>query len=59
MYRFEGDSNPDDSSIVYAISSNTGLKGTLVDAYGAYSENLNFDMAKKLSGSSVNNLQTH
>ena len=37
VYRFEGDSNPDDNSIVYAISSTTGVKGTLVDAYGAYS----------------------
>lgn len=48
VYRFEGDSNPDDSSIVYAITSNTGVKGTLVDAYGAYSANLSFDMARKL-----------
>jgi hypothetical protein len=50
VYRFEGDSNPDDSSIVYAISSNAGVKGTLVDAYGAYSQYLNFEMAQKLHG---------
>jgi hypothetical protein len=47
-YRFEGDSNPDDSSIVYAITSHTGVKGTLVDAYGAYSANLSFEMAQKM-----------
>lgn len=47
-YRFEGDSSPDDNSVLYAISSSTGLKGTLVDGYGAYSDNLSFDMAKKL-----------
>lgn len=34
-HRFEGQSNPDDSSIIYAIKSNSGLKGTIVDAYGA------------------------
>jgi hypothetical protein len=50
VYRFEGDSSPDDNAIVYAISSNTGVKGTLVDGYGTYSENLNFDMAQKLRG---------
>ena len=52
VYRFEGDSNPDDSAIVYAITSDTGVKGTLVDAYGAYSANLSFDMAQKLNGHS-------
>lgn len=48
VYRFEGDSNPDDSSVLYAITSTTGVKGTLVDSYGVYSENLSFEMAKKL-----------
>ena len=48
LYRFEGDSNPDNNSILYAISSATGAKGTLVDSYGTYSANLNFEMAKKL-----------
>ena len=48
FYRFEGASNPDDNSIVYAISSKDGLKGTLVDAYGVYSSNLNEEMIKKL-----------
>jgi hypothetical protein len=48
FYRFEGMSNPDDNSIVFAISSVDGVKGTLVDAYGMYSENLTEPMIRKL-----------
>lgn len=48
-YRFEGESNPSDSSIVYAISSEKhDLKGTFVNAYGAYSELLSDRMIEKL-----------
>jgi len=48
-YRFEDDSTPDDSSVLYVISSKDGkIKGTLVDAYGVYAENMSFDMAMKL-----------
>ena len=35
-HRFEGMSDPDDSSVVYALEASNGLKGLLVDAYGAY-----------------------
>ncbi|MCE3279023.1 MAG: hypothetical protein K0S44_1214 [Bacteroidetes bacterium] len=38
FYRFEGDSDPSDSSILYAIETTSGEKGTLTDAYGAYSD---------------------
>lgn len=48
-YRFEGMSDPGDNSIVYAISSATGEKGILVDAYGMYSESLTAEMILKLS----------
>ena len=48
FYRFEGASNPDDSAIVYAISSKNGLKGTVVDAYGVYADSLTTEMIKKL-----------
>lgn len=47
-YRFEGMSNPDDNSILYAISSKDGIKGLLVDAYGMYSENISEAMRTKL-----------
>ena len=41
-YRFEGQSDPDDMSILYVIQTVDGTKGTLVDAYGPYAdENVN------------------
>lgn len=49
FYRFEGMSNPDDNSIIFAISSKDGIKGTLVDAYGMYSETLTDQMVRKLT----------
>ncbi len=36
-HRFEGVSDPDDMSIVYAIETRSGTRGTLVDAFGVYS----------------------
>ena len=38
FYRFEGISDPSDNSILYAIEASDGTKGTLMDAYGAYSD---------------------
>jgi hypothetical protein len=38
FFRFEGDSDPADSSILYAIETNDGTKGTLTDAYGLYAD---------------------
>ena len=38
FYRFEGISDPDDMSILYAIETFDGIKGTLTDAYGNYSD---------------------
>ena len=35
-HRFEGASDPDDESVVYAIESRDGIRGTLVDAFGPY-----------------------
>jgi hypothetical protein len=48
VYRFEGASNPDDNSVVYAVSSDKGVKGVLVDAYGVYADSVTPDMALKL-----------
>jgi len=38
FYRFEGASDPDENSILYAIETNDGEKGMLTDAYGAYAD---------------------
>ena len=38
LYRFEGTSDPADESILYAIETNDGGKGTLVDAFGPSSD---------------------
>jgi len=38
FYRFEGVSDPGDMSIVYAIETGDGKKGTLTDGYGTSSD---------------------
>jgi len=38
VHRFEGVSDPDDMAIVYGIEGRRGLKATVVDAFGVYSD---------------------
>ena len=38
FYRFEGESDPDDMSILYVIETTTGLKGTISNSYGPYAD---------------------
>ena len=38
FYRFEGESDPGDNTVLYVIEANDGVKGTLVDGYGAYAD---------------------
>ncbi|MFD2247435.1 hypothetical protein [Pontibacter ruber] len=38
FYRFEGESYPGDMAILYVLETSTGLKGTISDAYGLYSD---------------------
>jgi hypothetical protein len=50
VYRFEGESNPSDEAVVYAIESkDEKMKGSLVNAYGIYADVISDDMVKKLS----------
>ncbi len=39
-HRFEGESDPGSMSILYALQSNSGVKGTVVTAYGTYADEL-------------------
>ena len=48
VYRFEGNTDPADEAVVYAIESNKGHKGVLVNGYGPSSESMSSEMAKKL-----------
>ena len=49
-YRFEENTNPSDSSVIYAIQSKNGnMKGVLVNAYGTYSDAVDDVMIQKLS----------
>lgn len=50
VYRFEGESNPSDEAVIYAVESKDGnMKGVLVNAYGPYSDSISDDIVKKLS----------
>ena len=40
-YRFEGESDPSDNSILYIIEAKDGLIGYSLDSYGAYSDHDN------------------
>ncbi len=49
VYRFEGNSDPSDEAVVYAIQSNNGMKGVLVNGYGISADEISGEMAKKLN----------
>ena len=49
VYRFEGNSDPSDEAVVYAIGSVNGKKGVLVNGYGISADAMSSEMAKKLS----------
>lgn len=49
FYRFEGDTDPADEAVVYAIESKNGEKGVLINAFGIYADPMSDSMIKKLS----------
>jgi hypothetical protein len=49
VYRYEGESDPADEAIVYAIESKHGHKGVLVNGYGISSDAMSDEMIRKLS----------
>lgn len=48
VYRYEGDSDPSDEAVVYAIESRTGVKGILVNGYGVSSDSLTASLIEKI-----------
>lgn len=50
VYRFEGESNPDDEDVVYAIESkDKKAKGIISSAYGPYADPASNKILQKLS----------
>ena len=50
VYRFEGDTNPGDEEVVYAVASKEGsLRGVIHSAYGTYADSISTEMLRKLS----------
>lgn len=50
VHRFEGNSNPADEDVVYAIESKKGnIKGVLTSAFGLYADSVSAAMIQKLS----------
>jgi hypothetical protein len=48
FYRFEGESDPADEAVVYAIESNGGEKGLVVTGFGITAEGVGEEMIEKL-----------
>ena len=50
VHRFEGNSNPADADVVYAVKSITGdIKGVITSAFGLYADAVSTEMISKLS----------
>ena len=50
VHRFEGNSNPADADVVYAVESITGdIKGVITSAFGLYADAVSTEMISKLS----------
>ncbi|AYL95365.1 hypothetical protein [Mucilaginibacter celer] len=48
IYRYEGDSDPADEVIIYAIESGTGDKGIFVAAYGSSTDQITTQVIERL-----------
>ena|SRR3978361_977528 len=50
VYRFEGETNPSDEDVVYAVESKDGkYKGVITSAFGLYADSISNELLQKLS----------
>lgn len=50
IYRFEGETNPSDEDVVYAVESkDCSMKGIVTSAYGMYADSMSTEMIRKMS----------
>lgn len=50
VHRFEGDTNPSDEDVVYAIeSADKKVKGVLTSAFGTYADSVSTELIHKFS----------
>lgn len=59
FYRFEGESDPDDMSILYALETVDGVRGTISSAYGVYADTDTDDFLKQVEDLGKNLKKEH
>ncbi|UOQ66245.1 hypothetical protein [Hymenobacter volaticus] len=59
FYRFEGESDPDDMSILYALETADGVRGTISSAYGVYADTDTDDFLKQVEDLGKNLKKEH
>ncbi|UOG74845.1 hypothetical protein MTX78_22360 [Hymenobacter tibetensis] len=59
FYRFEGESDPDDMSILYALETADGVRGTISSAYGTYGDSDALDFLKQVEDLGKNLTKGH
>ncbi|MEZ5103745.1 MAG: hypothetical protein R2757_04575 [Draconibacterium sp.] len=48
FHRFEGNTNPSDMSIIYAVQTKTGLRGIVIDSFGVQGSETISDFMNKV-----------
>jgi hypothetical protein len=59
FYRFEGESDPDDMSILYALETTDGVRGTISSAYGTYGDSDAMEFLKQVEDLGKNLSKSH
>ena len=59
FYRFEGESDPGDMSILYAIETHDGVRGTISSAYGTYGDTDTLEFFTQVEDLGKNLMKNH